>query len=116
MTKLNAVLDASFWINGHWGGIAVLLQKFVRDGLGRHRIDLAVRAYANGELNLSGAARYAGIGVEEMMRKLERRGIDYGPTVEQFLDGLETLADDFGVDELRQVAAEMRRQEGLPIR
>ncbi len=96
-----------------WLDEVALLQKFVRDGLVRYRTGLAERAYANGELNLSDAARYAGIGVEEMMRELEWRGIDYGPTVEQFLDGLETLAEDFSVDELRQVAAEVRRQEGL---
>lgn len=90
-----------------------LLKKFVREGLIRYRIEFAARAYARGELNLSGAARYAGIGVEEMMRELEQRGIDYGPTVEQFLDGLDTLAEDFGVEELHQVATEMRQEEGL---
>lgn len=90
-----------------------LLKKFVREGLSRYKIEFAARAYARGELNLSGAARYAGIGVEEMMRELEQRGIDYGPTVEQFLDGLDTLAEDFGVEELHQVAAEMRQEEGL---
>lgn len=90
-----------------------LLKKFVREGLIRYKIEFAARAYARGELNLSGAARYAGIGVEEMMHELEQRGIDYGPTVEQFLDGLDTLAEDFGVEELHQVATEMRQEEGL---
>ena len=90
-----------------------LLKKFVREGLSRYKIEFAARAYARGELNLSGAARHASIGVEEMMRELEQRGIDYGPTVEQFLDGLDTLAEDFGVEELHQVATEMRQEEGL---
>jgi hypothetical protein len=51
MAKHNVALDASFWINGY-------------------KIEFAARAYARGELNLSGAARHASIGVEEMMRGL----------------------------------------------
>jgi len=90
-----------------------LLKKFVREGLIRYKIEFAARAYARGELNLSGAARYSGVGVEEMMRELEQRGIDCGPTVEQFLDGLDTLAEDFEIEELHQVATEMRQEEGL---
>jgi predicted HTH domain antitoxin len=66
----------------------------------------------HGQLNLSGAARYAGIGVEPMMRELARRGIEVGPSVEQFADGLQTLADLFGKEELRAAAAEVRKQEG----
>jgi hypothetical protein len=86
--KRNAVLDASFWIN-------------------------ACTLYERGRLNLSGAARYAGVGVEQMMQELTRRGIDHSPSVEQFVDGLETLADLFDKDELRAAATEVRQQEGL---
>jgi len=93
---------------------AVLLKKLILDGLEQRRIERACAAYANGELNLSGAARYAGIGVEEMMRELEQRGIDYGPTLEQYLDGLEFLLDTFGDDTVaREVIAEVRQQEEL---
>jgi len=88
---------------------AAFLKKLVLDGL----LEKACLAYANGELNLSGAARYAGIGVEEMMRELRRRGIDCGPSVEQFFDGLEYLLDTFGGDETAyKVLEETRRREG----
>ncbi len=89
----------------------VLLRKWVLDGLNRMRLERACTAYERGELNLSGAAHYAGIGVERMMRELTRRGIDHGPSTEQFVDGLETLADLFGKDELRGAAAHVREQE-----
>ncbi len=48
------------------------------------------------------------------MRELEQRGIDCRPTMPQFLDGLETLAEDFAVAELRQLATAIRRREVLP--
>ncbi|MBI3761130.1 MAG: UPF0175 family protein [Chloroflexi bacterium] len=86
----------------------VLIRKFVLDGLTEYRIEFACRAYAKGRLNLSGASRIAGLGVEEFMGHLKRRGIEYGPSFEQVLDGLETLAEDFDNDILRQVAREMR--------
>jgi hypothetical protein len=93
---------------------AVFLKKLVLDGLARRRMEKACLAYANGELNLSGAARYAGVGVEEMMRELKRRGIDCGPSVEQFFDGLEYLLDTFGGDEATYKALkEIRQREGV---
>jgi hypothetical protein len=89
----------------------ILLRKWVLEGLDRMRLDRACTLYERGQLNLSGAARYAGIGVERMMRELTRRGIAHQPSVAQFADGLETLADLFHKDELRIAAAGVRRQE-----
>ena len=134
--KRDAALDASFWINAHRAGLVeclpdyfnlfaptavieeiehlpedVLLRKWILEGLDRMRLERACTLYERGQLNLSGAARYAGIGVERMMRELTQRGIDDSPSVEQFADGLETLADLFGKDELRAAAAEVRRRE-----
>ena len=86
----------------------VLIRKFILDGLTEYRIEFACRAYAKGRLNLSGASHIAGIGVEEFMGHLKRRGIEYGPSFEQVLDGLETLAEDFDNDLLRQVVREER--------
>ena len=65
------------------------------------RLEHACALYQRGQLNLSGAARYANVGVEQMMRELTRRGIAHSPSVEQFADSLETLADLFDKDELR---------------
>jgi|GEM_PF-1764540 len=86
----------------------VLLRKFVLDGLADFRLDAACRAYAKGRLNLSGASRMAGLGVEEFMMHLKRRGIEFGPSYEQVLDGLATLAENFDNDILRQVVKEER--------
>ena len=72
-----------------------LLRKWVLDGLAYTRLEHACVLYQRGQLNLSGAAHYANVGVEQMMRELTRRGI------EQFADGLETLADLFRKDGLR---------------
>jgi len=101
MNKCNAILDASFWINAHHSGVV------------DHLLERACTLYQRGQLNLSGAAYYARIGVEQMMRELTRRGIEHSPSVEQFVDGLETLADLFDKDGLRAAAAEVRKQEGL---
>lgn len=91
----------------------ILLRKWVLEGLSRMRLERACTLYERGRLNLSGAARYAGVGVEQMMQELTRRGIDHSPSVEQFVDGLETLADLFDKDELRAAATAVRQQEGL---
>jgi len=41
------------------------------------------------------------VSAEWVRRELTRRGIEHSPSVEQFADGLETLADLFGKDKLR---------------
>ena len=92
--------------------LAFLLRKRVLEGLTRMRLERACTLYERGQLNLSGAARHAGIGIEQMMRELTRRGIDHSPSVEQFVEGLETLADLFDKDQLRRAAA-VRRQQRL---
>ena len=89
----------------------VLLRKWVLDGLAYTRLEHACVLYQRGQLNLSGAARYANVGVEQIMRELTRRGIEHSPSVGQFADGLETLADLFDKDELRAAAAEVRKQD-----
>ena len=77
----------------------VFLRKLVLDGLARFRLERACEAYARGEADITSAARYAGIGVAQMMQELERRGINHSPAFEDFLDGLELLLDMFGDDE-----------------
>jgi|Deesub1362B_J571_1020462.scaffolds.fasta_scaffold34456_2 predicted HTH domain antitoxin len=90
---------------------SALLKKLVLDGLERLRLERACTAYARGEADLTGAARYAGISVTQMMEELERRGISYSPSFDDFLDGLESLLDTFGDDEAtRRVIARFRAQ------
>ncbi len=64
--------------------------------LSRHAIKV-LRASRACSTNIcaNGTARYANVGVERMMRELTRRASERSPPVEQFADGLETLADLF---------------------
>lgn len=84
-----------------------LLKKLVLEGLARRRLEWACAAYARGEVDIGGAARYADISVYEMIDELRQRDIEM-VSPEQFLDGLEDLADLFDMPELRKVAGELR--------
>lgn len=124
MSRRDAVLDASFWINACRGGLAQFLPDYfslfvcsavekeilhplVAESLSHRRLEWACAAYACGEIDLSAAARYADVSVYEIMDELRRRGIEM-VSVEQFLDGLENLADLFELPELREVSIELR--------
>ena len=84
-----------------------LLKKLVLEGLARRRLEWACAAYARGEVDIGGAARYAELSVYEMIDELKRRDIEM-VSPEQFLDGLEDLADLFDMPELHEVADELR--------
>lgn len=94
----------------------------VLESLARRRLEWACAACARGEIDLSSVARYAGVSIYEMMDELRRRGIEM-LSVEQFLDGLENLADLFELPELREecvfvawdylIAASRERRRGL---
>ncbi len=84
-----------------------LLKKLVLAGLARRRLEWACAAYARGEVDIHGAANYAGLSVYEMLDELKQRDIEI-VSPEQFLDGLEDLADLFDMPELREVADELR--------
>ena len=87
-----------------------LMKKFVLEGIARYRLEEALRAYSQGEVDLSAAAYHAGISVYQMLNELQRRGITPGAAAEKFLDGLDTLAETFGGSEaLLQTIAEMRK-------
>ncbi len=88
-----------------------LMRKFVLEGIARHRLEEAIRAYSQGEVDLSAAAYHAGISVYQMLNELQRRGITPSAATEKFLDGLEALAETFGGSEaLLQTIAEMRER------
>jgi hypothetical protein len=67
--------------------------------LANYRLEEAVQAYSRGELDLSAAARHAGISVYQMLNELQRRDITPSAASEKFLDGLATLAQTFGGSE-----------------
>lgn len=84
----------------------VLLKKLVSESLARRRLDWACAAYARGEIDIRGAAHYAGLSIYEMLDELKRRDVEI-VSPEQFLDGLADLADLFDLPELREVAGEL---------
>jgi len=84
-----------------------LLKKLVSESLARRRLDWACAAYARGEIDIRGAAHYAGLNIYEMLDELKRRDVEI-VSPEQFLDGLADLADLFDMPELREVASELR--------
>jgi predicted HTH domain antitoxin len=84
-----------------------LLKKLVLDGIGRQRVEWACAAYKRGELGIAGAARYAGLNVYEMLDELKRRNVQIVSS-EQFLDGLDDLAELYNLPELGDVASQAR--------
>ncbi len=90
---------------------AALMKKFVLEGVTRYRLEEAIRAYSQGEVDLSAAADYAGISVYQMLNELQQRDVTPSAATEKFLDGLETLAETFGGSKaLLQTIAEMRKR------
>jgi predicted HTH domain antitoxin len=85
----------------------VLLKKLVSESLARRRLDWACAAYARGEIDIRGAAHYAGLNIYEMLDELKRRDVEI-VSPEQFLNGLADLADLFDLPELREVAGELQ--------
>jgi len=81
------------------------------EGLQRYRLDRAVQFYRHGETDLSGTARYAGVSVQQMMHTLPERAVEYGPSAEDFLDGLEGLARDFDDQMLKEIVSQLRDED-----
>ena len=93
---------------------AALMRRLILEGLARLRLEEAIQAYANGEVDLSAAARHAGVSVYKMLTELQRRDVAPPVAREKFLDGLETLAKTFGGSEaLFQTIAQMRQEESV---
>jgi predicted HTH domain antitoxin len=83
---------------------AALMKRYILEGLARHRLEEALRAYSNGEIDLSAAANYAGVSVYQMMAECERRDVTPAPAREKFIDGLQTLTDTFGGSDALRIA------------
>jgi len=86
---------------------ATLLKKLVLEGLAHRRLGWACSAYERGELDISSAARYAGLSVYEMLDELRQRDVEL-VSPEQFLEGLKDIANLFDMPELREVTEELR--------
>jgi len=87
------------------------MKRFILEGLARYRLEEAIQAYSRGEIDLSAAARHAGVSVYQMLTEVQRRDITPPAARDKFLAGLETLAQTFGGSEaLTRTIAEMRQQ------
>jgi hypothetical protein len=87
------------------------MRKLILDGLALYQLEKACQAYARKELNLSAAARYAGVSIYEMMSELEKRSIPVNASVEKFLDGIQNFAEAFGSSPaLQQALAEAQQK------
>ncbi|MGH2352016.1 MAG: hypothetical protein ACRDJN_10440 [Chloroflexota bacterium] len=84
-----------------------VLRKLVLDGLTRYRLEQAITAYRDGNVNLGEAAQQAGVSVQRLLTELDRRGVDtISPT--HFRTSLDNLMDRFGGSpELRAARAEL---------
>lgn len=101
MSKQDASLDASFWINLCAGEIA-----------DHYRLDEAITLYEKGEIDLRAAARHAGVSMYQRMTELQRREITPPETEEKFFSGLQTLAETFGGSPaLHETIAQYRTSE-----
>lgn len=88
---------------------AALMKRYILEGLARHRLEEAIQAYTNNEIDLSAAANHAGVSVYQMMAECERRDVTPAPAREKFIDGLQTLTNTFGgSDALRNALQELR--------
>lgn len=75
---------------------AALMKQFVLDGIARYRLEQAITAYRQGEVDLPAAARYAGVSIYRMMTEFEARDITPPAATEKFVQGLKTLVETFG--------------------
>jgi predicted HTH domain antitoxin len=90
---------------------AALMKKFVLEGIARRRLEQAIAAYRQGEIDLSAAARHADTSVYHLLEELKARDITPEAANEKFLDGLRTLAEFFdGSEALGRTLEQLRRQ------
>ncbi len=75
------------------------------------KFEQAIQSFARCEVDMSAAARYAGISVYHLMVELEKRDITPPAATEKFMDGLKTLVETFGGSQaLRETIAEYETQ------
>lgn len=80
---------------------ASLMKKWVLEGIRAHKLETAVRAYMEREVDLRGGAAMAEISFNRFLREVQKRNIIVLED-EQFLDRLSELADIFDNEPLRQ--------------
>ncbi len=83
---------------------AALMKRLILKGLAQHQLEQAILRYQQGEVDLSAAARYAGVSLYHLLTELENRDITPPANAQKFKQGLQTLVETFGSsDALRQL-------------
>lgn len=75
---------------------ASVMKRMILKGIEEYRLERAIRAYADREISLSEAARFASLSIRKVMAELEKRGIPLYSSEEAFRSGLGYLAETFG--------------------
>ena len=79
---------------------ARLMKRFIAEGLKNYRLKKAIELYLDKEVDLTSAARVAGVPVRKMMTELEKRNVPLYTSPQMFKEGLKTLGEAFGEKEL----------------
>lgn len=82
---------------------SALMKRWILEGLKTHKLDRAIRAYMEREVDLRGGAAMAGVSYNRFLREVQKRHIVILED-EYFLDRLIELADLFDDGSLRQAA------------
>ncbi len=78
------------------------MKKWVLEGIRAHKLEAAIHAYMERELDLRGGAAMAEISFNRFLNEVQKRNIVVLED-EHFLDRLSELADAFDSESLRQV-------------
>ncbi|MCP4360363.1 MAG: hypothetical protein GY796_20335 [Chloroflexi bacterium] len=80
---------------------SALMKKWVLEGIRGHKLDMAIRAYMERDVDLRGGAVMADIPFNRFLHEVQKRNIIVLED-DHFLDRLEELADVFNSELLRQ--------------
>jgi len=83
---------------------AALMKKWVLQGMHAHKIDYAIKAYMQREVDLRSGAAMAGVSYNRFLREAQAHNIVILEN-EHFLDHLTLLADAFESETLREAVA-----------
>ncbi len=93
---------------------AALMKKWIQEGMRAQKLDLAIQAYMQGNLDLRGGAAMAGISYNRFLRELQARNVVVLDD-DRFLERLGNLAAAFEDGDLQTAVQAVREyQEPTP--
>ncbi|HLC45709.1 MAG TPA: UPF0175 family protein [archaeon] len=64
------------------------LKKFLEEAIKNWKLEEAAKAYKEGRLSLGGAAKKAGLSIDEIMTELVKRGVKSDLTLEEYQESI----------------------------